>query len=301
MKLVLKIVTFIAVLLVVLAVLGKILPPPKPPAPGTIVTLPDGAKINTFTKGEGQDIVLVHGLPGSAHDWPELVEELVPHGFRVTWYDRVGYGHSSRRSPEGPFTYQVNADELDALITIMGLENPALVGWSFGGGVVQSSVAARRGETPFIVLLAAVGPAMKIEGKPGQMRALEWVVRMPILGAVIARANITARFEQAMPERWIKVQRSLLLMPGTLDTLRGERNGHNPALLSPGDIKTPTLIIRGTKDPMVDYEVGVDLNQTIKDSKLVTLDGVGHMIPLSHPAEIADAIVMFSGYILEEE
>lgn len=90
MKMALNIIIGVVLLLVVLMVLGKILPAPKPPAPGKIVTLPDGTKINTFTQGEGKPIVLIHGLPGSVHDWPELVGELVARGFQVTWYDRVG-------------------------------------------------------------------------------------------------------------------------------------------------------------------------------------------------------------------
>ncbi len=295
MKIVYRVFIGFVLAVAVLGVLGAILPPPKPPAAGDIITLPDGKKVNTYAKGDGPAIILVHGLPGSAQDWPELADALVDKGYRVVWYDRIGYGHSSRRPPEGPFTYQANADELDALIAAMGLESPALVGWSFGGGVVQTSKAARHEDTPFIVLLAAVGPAMKIEGKPDQMRALEWVIRMPVLGGIAARANISARFEQTMPERWVAQQRSLLLMPGTLDTFRGERNGHAPDVLSPGDIKTPTLIIHGTKDPMVGYDIGVDLNRRIENSKLITLDGIGHMLPLSHPQEIAQAIAEFFG------
>ena len=299
MKMVLKIIIVVAVLLVVLTVLGKVLPAPKPPAPGKIVTLPDGTKINTFTKGpsghnKGKPIVLVHGLPGSASDWPELVEELVAKGYQVTWYDRVGYGYSSRRAADAKFTMQANADELDALIEVMGLENPALVGWSFGGGVVQSSATARKAETPFIVLLAAVGSSMRIEGKRDNMKAAEWALRLPVLGGLLAKASISARFAEALPTRWVGNQRSLLLMPGSLDTFRGEMNALTPSDLSPGDIKTPTLVIHGTKDKMVPYKIGVKISEEIEGAELMTLDGIGHMIPLSHPAKIADAIVEFS-------
>ena len=292
---VLKICIGIVLLLVVLTVLGKILPAPKPPAPGTIVTLPNGQKVNTFIKGTGQDIVLVHGLPGSANDWPELVEALVAKGFRVTWYDRVGYGHSSRREAGAAFTMQANADELDALIEVMGLENPALIGWSFGGGVVQSSKTARQAETPFIVLLAAVGSSMKIEGKRDNMKAAEWAMRLPLLGGLLTKLSISARFAEKMPARWVEAQRSLMLMPGTLDTFRAEMYALTPSDLSPSDIKIPTLVIHGTKDPMVPYDVGVNTSKIIAGAKLIPLDGIGHMLPLSHPTEIADTIAEFSG------
>lgn len=292
---VLKIIIVIVLLLVVLTVLGKVLPAPKPPVAGNIVTLANGTKINTFTKGEGKPIVLVHGLPGSANDWPEMVEELVGRGYQVTWYDRVGYGHSSRRAPDAAFTMQANADELDALIIAMDLENPALVGWSFGGGVVQSSVAARKAETPFIVLLAAVGSSMRIEGKRDTMKAAEWALRLPVLGGPLAKASISARFAEEMPTRWVGNQRSLLLMAGSLDTFRGEMTALTPSDLSPSDITTPTLVIHGTKDKMVPYKIGVKISEEIEGAELMTLDGIGHMIPLSHSAEITDAIIEFAG------
>lgn len=291
---VLKIIIIIVLLLVVLTVLGKILPAPKPSAAGTIITLPDGKKVNTFTKGEGQDIVLIHGLPGSVHDWPELADLLVDKGFRVTWYDRIGYGHSSRREEGAAFTMHENAQELDALIEVMELDNPALVGWSFGGGVVQSSATARKAETPFIVLLAAVGPSMKIEGARDGMKAAEWAMRLPLLGGLLTKVSISARFAEKMPDSWVGNQRSLMLMPGTLDTFRGEMNGLTPSDLSPGDIKTRTLVIHGTKDPLVPYKVGVNISEIIEGAKLLPIEGIGHMIPLSHPKEIADAITAFS-------
>jgi len=291
---VLKIIIVLVLLLVVLTVLGKILPAPKPPVAGNIVTLPNGTKINTFTKGEGKPIILVHGLPGSASDWPEMAEELVDRGYQVTWYDRVGYGHSSRRTADARFTMQANADELDALIDVMGLKDPALVGWSFGGGVVQSSATARKAETPFIVLLAAVGSSMRIEGKRDTMKVAEWAMRLPIFGGLLSKASIFAWFAGKLPPRWVDSQRSLLLMPGSLDTFRSEMTALIPSDLSPSDIKTPTLVVHGTKDKMVLYKVGVNISKEIEGAKLVTLDGIGHMIPLSHSVEIADAIVAFS-------
>lgn len=292
---VLKIVIVIVLLPVVLTVLGKVLPAPKPPVSGKIITLADGTKINTYTKGEGKPIILVHGLPGSANDWPELAQELAAKGYQVTWYDRVGYGHSSRRSVDAKFTMQTNADELDALVDALGLENPALVGWSFGGGVVQSSATARKADTPFIVLLAAVGSSMRIEGKRDNMKAAEWVMGLPVLGAVLAKISISVRFAEKMPTRWVGNQRSLLLMPGALDTFRGEMTALTPSDLSPSDIQTRTLVIHGTKDKVVPYKIGVKISEEIEGAKLVALDGIGHMIPLSHPAYIADAIVAFSG------
>ena len=294
MKIIVRILLGLIAVLVALAIIGQILPRPTPPEVGTIVTLADGQKINTYQKGAGQEIVLIHGLPGSAHDWPELVDSLVAHGFHVTWYDRIGYGHSSRRAPDATHTMQDNGRELDQLITAMGLKNPALVGWSFGGGTVQASKSARSADTPFIVLLAAVGPAVSFEDKPADVPGADIIMRMPILGKLVGNAMISARFDDPVSARWMEGVRSVLLMPGSLNTMSAEMDQMVPVSLDPSDITTPALIIHGRKDKLVEYAVGEDLAARIPGAKLYTLDGAGHMLPMSFPEEIADAIKSFA-------
>jgi len=295
MKILLVILVGLVALIAVLSILGAVIPPPKPPAAGRIVTLTDGTKINTYTKGKGPAIVLIHGLPGSAQDWPETVDALVAKGFQVTWYDRVGYGHSSRRAADTPHTMQVNAKELDALIESMELENPALVGWSFGGGIIQASKAARNPDTPFIVLVASVGPAMKIDGEHVSIgRFMKWGMGLPILGAWSTKATIKMRFGDTMPKRWTNAQQSLLLMPGSLETMRSEMAQIRPASLDPTDISIPTLVVHGTGDEIVAYEVGVDLSSKITNAKLVPLEDAGHMLPLTDTDALVNAIAKFA-------
>ena len=65
---------------------------PDLPAPGIQVTVREGAAVNALDTGNGQPVVLVHGLPGSAYDWRHLTAELVNADFRVIAYDRLGYG-----------------------------------------------------------------------------------------------------------------------------------------------------------------------------------------------------------------
>ena len=295
MKFIYRIFIGLVLILAVLSILGRVLPPPKPPAAGKLVTLPDGNIINTYEKGVGPDIVLVHGLPGSAQGWVELADALAAKGFHVVRYDRVGYGLSSRRAEDADYSMQASARELDELVKAMGLEHPALVGWSFGGGVVEASQTARDPETPFIVLLAAVGPDMSLEGKKASINtAQEWAMRLPVLGGILTGLDLRRRFADTLPARWVKVQRTMLLQPGAMKTFRKEMAQLAPASLKVSDINTPTLIIHGTKDSMVEYAVGQGLARRIKDSKLVTLDDVDHMLPLSNTDDVAGAIIAFA-------
>ncbi len=291
---ILKLFAVLILALVALAIIGQILPRPKVSPPGKIVKLASGLNINTYEKGSGQTIVLTHGLPGSANDWPELVDALVARKFHVVWYDRIGYGHSSRRTANAPHTMQVNGQELDELIEIMGLGHPALVGWSFGGGTVQTTQAARHKDTPFIVLMAAVAPSMQVDAKPVDFPGISVLMRMPLLGKLMMKAMASSRFNDQVPDRWMRNLWPTLLMKGALDTMNAEMEQMEPASLHPSDISTPALVIHGRKDKLVAYDVGVDLTARLPNAKLFTLDAAGHMLPMVYPEQIADAIKSFA-------
>lgn len=276
-----------------LIIIGQMLPRPTPPAIGKLITLPNGEKINTYQKGKGQSVVLVHGLPGSADDWIEFVDALVERGFHVVWYDRIGYGHSSRRAKDTAHTMQANGHELDMLIATLGLKNPALIGWSFGGGSIQASNASRNKNTPFIVLLAAVGPAMQMKKSPLDFPGGPLLLSAPILGKLLTQLTITTLFNDPIPNRWAENTRALLLIPGTVDTMRAEMSQMNPADLK-GDIDTPALLIHGRQDRLVVHEVSEALLASLGNAKLETLEKAGHMLPMSYPNKIADMIQSFA-------
>lgn len=61
--------------------------------PGEATQIPNDT-LNVYQTGSGRDVVLVHGQPGSAAMMAPLASTLESAGFRVTRYDRLGWGHS---------------------------------------------------------------------------------------------------------------------------------------------------------------------------------------------------------------
>jgi len=83
--------------------------------------------------GEGEPLVLVHGLGDSPH----LFDDLAPHltnRFRVVAYARRGHGDSD--APEGPYDLATLVEDLRLLLDELGFERVNLLGWSMGGNEV---------------------------------------------------------------------------------------------------------------------------------------------------------------------
>src|SRR5438093_3774628 len=84
--------------------------------------------------GAGKPIVLIHGYPLSGASWEKQLPVLLSAGYRVITYDRRGFGQSSK--PTRGYNYDTFAEDLQKLVTQLGLHDFALVGFSMGGGEV---------------------------------------------------------------------------------------------------------------------------------------------------------------------
>src|SRR4051812_36522199 len=84
--------------------------------------------------GSGKPVILIHGYPLSGASWEKQVAALLTAGRRVITYDRRGFGRSSQ--PASGYDYNTFADDLNALIKHLALQDFTLVGFSMGGGEV---------------------------------------------------------------------------------------------------------------------------------------------------------------------
>src|SRR4030095_3740654 len=90
----------------------------------------NGLKLRVLQMGQGPDVLLIHGTPGSLEDFAPLME-ILSFNHRVTAYDRPGHGFSAGMN--FPYTLQHNAKTARALIQVLGLKDVVVVGHSYGG------------------------------------------------------------------------------------------------------------------------------------------------------------------------
>lgn len=78
-------------------------------------------------------LILLHGGPGSSHNYFEMLDDLAQEGFQLVMYDQLGCGQSS--APDQPELWQAQTwlDELTELRSYLHLDHVHLLGQSFGG------------------------------------------------------------------------------------------------------------------------------------------------------------------------
>jgi non-heme chloroperoxidase len=254
--------------------------------------------------GSGPAVVLVHCWPLSAEVWSSVRRHLIDAGHRVVTYDRRGFGRSSR--PTSGYDYDTLVADLSALLDHLDLTDVTLVGYSMGAGEVAHLLgggATRR-----------VGRAVLVSGAPPCLFALPDNPEGPVTDETIAERERAVLADPAgfvdgfsttflsTPEagllvdettrHWVRglaAQASLMAVTGCAAAF--SRTDFRPDLAR---IAVPTLVVHGGSDVMLPIEItSARTHQLVADSQLRVIDGAPHGIAVTHPTELATAILDF--------
>ncbi|MGW5359552.1 alpha/beta fold hydrolase [Actinopolymorpha pittospori] len=107
-----------------------------------VVTSGDARIAVRDTGGEGQAVVLVHGLGSTQRSWDRLVRLLAPR-CRVVTYDQRGHGRTATSGDSFDHSLDTSVADLIAVMDAREIRHPTLVGHSLGASVVVAAAASR--------------------------------------------------------------------------------------------------------------------------------------------------------------
>ena len=81
------------------------------------------------TGGPGRPVVYLNGAYADQKHWKRVIADLGP-GYRHITYDERARGKSKRSAD---YSFEGALRDLDAVLKARGVEQPLLVGWSYGG------------------------------------------------------------------------------------------------------------------------------------------------------------------------
>jgi pimeloyl-ACP methyl ester carboxylesterase len=274
--------------------------PGEPERTGRLVKVGDTTVRVLERPGAGPTVVLIHGLPGTAHDFDEVTAHLP--GRRTIAYDRPGFGFSDGG-------YHAFAQQLATLHMLLGkldVERPLLVGHSYGGTLALAYAAQHPQEVRGLVLVDAAAAGQETSfTESAQVRMvqfLSWPVVQPLadvtfsqlLRTVSAKQGTAAAFDpgevEASHEQHLL---ELNMQHEDLDAFAGEVLESEDAIADLdrrlATIATPAIVIQGEDDKLVEPMHGRKIAATLPHAELVMLSG-GHMAPYVHPARVAAAV-----------
>jgi pimeloyl-ACP methyl ester carboxylesterase len=229
---------------------------------------PASARVRVLAVGDGQPLVMLHGVALSAALWAPWLTHFA--GYRALLVELPGHGLS------GPVPYRRGAVRehtlrlMDSLMDALGLAAPPVVGHSLGGMFALWHAAARPGR---IGSLVAIGdPAVALPGVIVRMPLS--ILTVPLLGPATLRAptprrgyrtllgqGLSPAAAAALPDELVDVLRLAARRPGNARTvgslmhaIDGFRRPRPESVMSADELQrvtVPTMFCWGTDDPFM--------------------------------------------------
>jgi pimeloyl-ACP methyl ester carboxylesterase len=255
----------------------------------------DGMTLNYVSAGSGRPVVMIHGNPGSYHDYTLAVVERLAQSYYVVAFDRPGHGYSERQDSVQT-TVEVQARIIRDALEKLSVEKPVLVGHSWGGSLVLAAAVAYGKDLAGIVLLApAAYPSVNTEWwsllPPVVINTLT-----PLLGRALVRKSVKRAYDpQDVQPDYVEQSLELWMKPDHIRACAYDERtlGASLNVLSEHyrDIEMPVVIVAGSADRLLDPEEhAYPLHKTIKNSKLIVLPETGHQLPQTRPDAVISAI-----------
>ncbi len=275
------------------------------PAKGTGVVV-SGAIINVVDIGprdSAPPIVMIHGASSNLEVMRQPLGEQLARKHRVILVDRPGHGWSSRVHEEDS-TPGAQARMIAEALEALGIGPAILVVHSWSGALGARMALDHPARVAGLVMLAPVAYPWR-----GGVGWYNEVVATPVIGPLLAHtitlplglllAGPGARnvfLPQAMPDHYVNdTATPLLLRPREFLANARDLVTLKAAVAEQatryGDIRAPVTVIAGDLDKTVSTTIHArPFAAAVPQTKLIVLNGVGHMVQNAAPDLVAAEI-----------
>lgn len=249
-------------------------------------------KLNYKSFGEGEPLIIMHGLMGMLDNWQAPGKELAEH-FKVYIVDLRNHGHSPHSEEH---TYDVMVDDVIEFMDDLGLESANILGHSMGGKVAMK-LAQDHPERVDKLVVADIGPR---HYKVHHQSIIAGLRAVPLKD--IAKRTDAEQYMQAdIPQPGVRqfLMKSLFHKDRNqfgwrfnLDAIEKnlERIGE---AIDEMDYQGETVFIRGSESDYILDEDWPDIKLLFPHAYLVTIEGAGHWLHAEKPSEFIAAVNEF--------
>ncbi len=243
-------------------------------------------------------VLLIHGATVPMWEFERIIPHLTAAGFATLCLDLFGHGFSAR--PDTAYTLELFRRQIVELLEVLELGMPQhLLGHSLGSAIIGDLIATDEIRPQTTVLAAplvdfqANFPISKLLHLPMLGQALMPALVIPMLKRrraekykAIEDGRFVGFFERQLEEPGFDRALLSLFQSGTLGCQR--------AVYAAASARLPdALIVRGALDHIVTERQVTDMRAILPEAEYTEIPGAGHPFLLTHPAEVAPALIEF--------
>jgi pimeloyl-ACP methyl ester carboxylesterase len=273
------------------------------------VTLPTGARVHYRRAGDGEPILLLHGIAHSCKAWDRILVPLAER-YDVVALDLPGCGLSDK--PDTDYSLGSQAVAVRFVLDELGLDVVTAVGHSLGGGVAMTLSYHYPERVGRLALVSSGGLGRELH-PIFRMATLPWapeyvmrgifhpIARAPrnALTAMVTRATGDPFFHNPEGHRGDmddllegmeapEAQRAFLSMLRSASSIAGQAVS---ALDRLGLARFPILIVWGRDDHVFPVQHAYRAAEVVPEAQLVVIDDCGHFPQVEATGAFTNALV----------
>ena len=257
------------------------------------IDLPGGLHYVYLEGGQGEPLMLLHGFGANKDNFDRVAQFLTPH-YRVIVPDHIGFGESSHPQ-DADYAPTAQAERLRALAQALGIKTLHLGGSSMGGQIALTYAALHPDEVKSLWLLA---PAGVWSAPESEMRK---VARETGHNPLMAKneAEFAEVFSFVMtdppyiPRSMLNVMAQERIGNFALEERILKQLGADPVEQLVTGLATPTLIVWGDNDRVLNPASADILHKLMPHSQVLMMPGIGHLPMLERPQPSAEDYLRF--------
>jgi pimeloyl-ACP methyl ester carboxylesterase len=259
-----------------------------------------GARVAYAQSGSGETVLLLHATAGSGAQWRSLTEALGPDRC-VLAPDLYGYGETDPWPGQAPFGLAEEA-ALAAAVLPPGGGAFHLIGHSYGGAVALRLAMQQPERLRSLVLIEPVAFHLLREDAADH-ESFHLLREVTELATVLSKAAANGDYCSAMAQfvdywngegAWLRSRPELQaalerLAPKEALDFWATMTETTPRAAY-GRIAAPALVLRGARSPRPARRIAELVAASLPFGHLQTIEGAGHMLPLTHKEAVNAAI-----------
>lgn len=247
----------------------------------------EGLDIRYQSAGSGHPLLMLHGWGSNLHAFDGLIDHLAQ-DHRVIAIDFPGFGNSPE--PSEAWDIRAYARMTGALWDALAIENPIIIGHSFGARVALILAAERTVDQMILTGAAGIKPkrTLSYHVRVNAYKIMKRIASLPGVDKVLG--DFMALYQKHAGSK--DYRDASPIMKQVLVKVVNDDLTH---LLK--DIKASTLLIWGEDDTATPLKDGELMSRTIPDAGLVVLKNAGHYAFLDQPDQFR---MIVDAYLKEE-
>lgn len=236
-------------------------------------------RYNYIEVGEGQPIIVLHGLLGGLSNFDGVVQFFSQKGYKVIIPELPVYSMSLIKTNVKSF-----AKYLEEFIEFKDLNNVILLGNSLGGHIGLYHTKHYPEKVKALVITGSSGLYESAMGggytKRSDYEVIKKKAQDVFYDPKIATKEIVDEVYETVNDRY-KLVKTLAIAKSAIR--------HNMSKDLP-EMETPTCIIWGKNDTVTPPDVAIEFNELLPDSELFWIDKCGHAAMMEHPDAFNDIL-----------